>query len=1012
MQEQEFKERVRDSEQSHNKNVTTIEGKKKEKEQEQQHIDCEEFLEWLFEKKPSDKFIEISKLKESKATRTVDEVLEIARQWDYADIYFSPNPRFRFSGKAGRATKQDVDCCLTFFMDFDFKKEVSEVPEDIKAELDKKGYVEQGEVVWIKNGNKFVKVEKPTYKEFIELIEPKLQDLGLDLDYVTIVDSGFGYHIYIRLAKGVKPSNWEKVQEMLIKHFNANEKTKNPDRLMRLPDTWNMKYKDLGLRKFCKVLKLAEKDVEFSKIKDRLKIILKEEEKVKEERREHIETQLSEDEIKEKADKIIEILKPYYRQGHRHNIILGLSGALRKAGWDFEQAKKLITLICKEFNDEELESNRIPVLQGTYKKESKEVSYRQLIDEIAKIHQTELGMDEDDAYNFAHQKFEKIAKIIGLPTRYVKSVISLKRMTTKEGNVETYETYYLNGEYVGIVRISEYKNETIFISDFYIDEIIEHEVINFSGECETKYTITFRNRFTNEEKRYEFLHLNDIVEKARGDGIAKNSKLFEDAVKSLIQKFRELRKVRKKTSATATGFFEVNGRLKWYESSRFPVDLNVDVEKFEEELREALSILTKIVEWYDNKPEVRAVICRTFIAPLGYIRKKHGIEQRIMVLCGEKRSGKTNLCKVVEAIWGISEEIGICVGRTSEARLGDILSKTTLPVTIDEGKTMLKREDIIEILKKSTSTEISREIIKNPMTREMTRFPAFASLYVTLNFLPMLEPAMEGRIIKVIFDKSFKKAKNEADKFWSHVLQRKDKLRAIGLLLSIIYEEYWDEIKPIALELTTPEYEIGRKLMVKALKLIKFKDIPEWLNTPIVLKDTEIEEEVDEVKVFFEYIREEVVNRFLKSPYGRDRDTSINIQNFEFVIACLRDSHMLPKWMYPIQEKYGDQKIIKAILITPEIIQEINQKWKVEISGGLKNLSEKVRERVKEVMEIDDESIEEHVKYYSSTLPIVRKKARVLRISINVLKKFIEKEIIEEVIEESPQLNEKDSSSA
>ena len=49
----------------------------------------------------------------------------------------------------------------------------------------------------------------------------------------------------------------------------------------------------------------------------------------------------------------------------------------------------------------------------------------------------------------------------------------------------------------------------------------------------------------------------------------------------------------------------------------------------EEELREALSILTKIVEWYDNKPEVRAVISRAFLAPLSFIRKKHGIEQKI-----------------------------------------------------------------------------------------------------------------------------------------------------------------------------------------------------------------------------------------------------------------------------------------------------------------------------------------------------------------------------------------------
>ena len=69
---------------------------------------------------------------------------------------------------------------------------------------------------------------------------------------------------------------------------------------------------------------------------------------------------------------IIEILKPHYNNGIRNDLILYLSGWLRKLGVSLEVAEELINELAK---DDEEKGNRIRTLQETYKKQD--------LDEIA-----------------------------------------------------------------------------------------------------------------------------------------------------------------------------------------------------------------------------------------------------------------------------------------------------------------------------------------------------------------------------------------------------------------------------------------------------------------------------------------------------------------------------------------------------------------------------------------------------------------------------------------------------
>jgi len=63
--------------------------------------------------------------------------------------------------------------------------------------------------------------------------------------------------------------------------------------------------------------------------------------------------------------KIVELLKPYYKPGLRHGIVLYLTGWLYKAGISYESAETLVKSLCEATNDDECK-DRLYTLRDTY----------------------------------------------------------------------------------------------------------------------------------------------------------------------------------------------------------------------------------------------------------------------------------------------------------------------------------------------------------------------------------------------------------------------------------------------------------------------------------------------------------------------------------------------------------------------------------------------------------------------------------------------------------------------
>jgi hypothetical protein len=99
--------------------------------------------------------------------------------------------------------------------------------------------------------------------------------------------------------------------------------------------------------------------------------------------------------------KIIEILQPHYNNGIRNDLVLYLSGWLRKLGVSLEAAEELINELAK---DDEEKDNRIRTLHETYKKQD--------LDEIAGYSRLLKLLTYDCREDEAKEKLKKVKEII------------------------------------------------------------------------------------------------------------------------------------------------------------------------------------------------------------------------------------------------------------------------------------------------------------------------------------------------------------------------------------------------------------------------------------------------------------------------------------------------------------------------------------------------------------------------------------------------------------------------
>lgn len=78
---------------------------------------------------------------------------------------------------------------------------------------------------------------------------------------------------------------------------------------------------------------------------------------------------------------LITALKPAYRLGKRNTITMGYAGVMRKRGYTLHTVEEFCVMVCKTFNDEELES-RLRTVQDTFRKPIDKIAGWTLLNDV------------------------------------------------------------------------------------------------------------------------------------------------------------------------------------------------------------------------------------------------------------------------------------------------------------------------------------------------------------------------------------------------------------------------------------------------------------------------------------------------------------------------------------------------------------------------------------------------------------------------------------------------------
>jgi len=492
--------------------------------------------------------------------------------------------------------------------------------------------------------------------------------------------------------------------------------------------------------------------------------------------------------------KIVELLKPYYRQKMRHKIILHLAGWLYKAGIRYESALTLIKSLCEATSDEECEKDRIYTLRDTYgvgrplreevlRQEGKSLSTKGGLFKVLKDN----GVDEDEAITL----IKKIEEIL--------------------------ETPEPNGSI--IVELLDYEKETFAIINYWNCEILTAQRVHLEDGKERlkkkskvilgcPESLTFIAPPYSQIPRFDVIWnipsqkrklilegvtIDDILAYLKSNGLVLQKNIAENILNAILNAMIRKGLAEVKTGYEAPGFYWTNGKL---------IANKIDVRKpSPEELREALELLNELTTKWFSKVQAQFITALKvgILMPFSFaIKQKYTAQKGFLpwlYLYGETNTGKSTTGYVILNIFGVEDhEHVLSHGAVdTEARMGNKLASDTFPRVVNEGETLFDKPSIVEIIKASVEGLIARHRFETKST--IREYPALSPLIITANHLRITDPALtQKRLIILRYPISARQPPERIAEFKEKVSDRLPKLRALGQFIASYLLEHPEEL--------------------------------------------------------------------------------------------------------------------------------------------------------------------------------------------------------------------------
>lgn len=820
-------------------------------------------------------------------------------------VYYQVLPLARKPEK-GRGSEREVKVGRWLWADLDYK----EVVEEPAFEGCREGEDHALECYY-SEGGKWVHVKRPPLSEVIKEVEEKL-----GVRPTIVVDSGAGYHLYLRLVYEIEAPRLKRFEERLIEVLGGDPQSKDLARILRLPGSINTR-----VNRFCRVIYEEPVEVDPETLEGML------EERVKERP-----PTLMQGGLRELGDsdliKIKELLKEAYRPGQRQLMILYLTGWLAKARVSPVAATKLVKMIYEESGDNDPLKTRLSALVYSYKKAGIDVDqYAEAIEALTGVRPYGLEREIDERQvkgksglqeilentlgeEEAITIIKEIEEILGVASPYRDSVIELLDYEKQLYAVANLRRLVLvrarldNGRLKYKERVAVVAPTKVVVYDNPLGGVRKYEVV-FEGAT-LKKPLVIGPAF-----------IQDIADRLKAEGLVYHSRLIYDVLNAVVNAFIRKGRAEIREEIESPGFYLVDGRIT-------VVGREVR-EVSKEELKEALLTLNKLAEWFSHAIDRFSLVIKWgLVSPFSYIYKQKGRWIPWLYLYGSSFTGKTTLGDIVLEIWGLSSrhrKTGANID--TPARFGYVVSLSTFPVVVNEPGNALGREDIIEMMKNAIENITAR----GRYTRgSYTESPALAPLLMTSNRVLPRDDALLRRLIILRFTYGERINPERANEFEKEVKPQLGKLRAIGYWVAKRVME-----NPELLDIDWRD--LATKLLEEAYMEVGLEP-PDWIKTEYE-NDEDIFEELKEAirgylikrinEEFTRYVGRVVVEK--PEMNGMEYLSRTELEFEERVRTVIE--HRLLSWAIPRDDE---------VVFTSGLVREL--KPIIGDIGGLKSIAE------------------------------------------------------------------------
>ncbi|HET6715860.1 MAG TPA: hypothetical protein VFG90_01930, partial [Nitrososphaeraceae archaeon] len=407
------------------------------------------------------------------------------------------------------------------------------------------------------------------------------------------------------------------------------------------------------------------------------------------------------------------------------------------------------------------------------------------------------------------------------------------------------------------------------------------------GLFDHKYTI----KFVTENNEYITVGpktLNEIVTYLKDRTLVYMSNKPTEVLSVIIGSFKQDDKLIETNELDTPGFYYIDGKIISYKTDH--------PKPTYDQIKDCCELLDTLQPKFKINNVFPTVLKWSIIAPFDFVLKQ--ILKKWMPWLypyGWSRTGKSSLGeKICCCIWDRYDDKDAILPFTAAdtfARLGEALSRSTYPITINEVSNLNdenRNKGMVEMVKAAVEDTIAR---KKYVNGDYTEIPSFSACILTGNSSPPKDTGFRRRIIPIEFTQKDQYSEDEMKEFEKLFDERvKKELRYLGDFAAYYIMEHQQEL---LVEGKKGWKEIAEIILTEFYKSVG-REAPEWIKW--FVQETQLEDSKENIDLLFRSFLMIKINETYNKFHGNIQNLKANTDDvqFDFRLEFCLNKNLIP----------------------------------------------------------------------------------------------------------------------